>query len=308
MKTMSKMNARLGAVLAGLALLLAGLPVQAGTITYFHNDLAGSPMVATNQDGQVIWRESYRPYGERLVNSAAASGNAVWFTSRRQDAESGLVYMGARHYDPVAGRFVSMDPVGFDEGNIHSFNRYAYANNNPYRYVDPDGRSPVLLLRLFGGGAIGGTAGAAADAVSQYAAFGSVDWGMAAQSNAAQEGAAAGALSFLPAGTPAGLGIKSIGGEAAKGAGIVAKDGTAITGLSKHGVDRVIGDGAKRAGTRPEAIIEAVKNPTTINEGVDNLGRTYKVYASENARVVINPETGKIISTNPLSREGAHLP
>jgi len=135
----------LGRLAAALALLPA-LLAQAGTITYFHNDLAGSPLVATNEQGQVIWRENYRPYGERLVNSAAASGNAVWFTSRRQDAESGLVYMGARHYDPVAGRFVSTDPVGFDEGNIHSFNRYAYANNNPYRYVDPDGRSPLLIL------------------------------------------------------------------------------------------------------------------------------------------------------------------
>ena len=33
-----------------------------------------------------------------------------------------------------------MDPVGFTESNLQSFNRYAYANNNPYRYVDPDGR------------------------------------------------------------------------------------------------------------------------------------------------------------------------
>jgi hypothetical protein len=30
--------------------------------------------------------------------------------------------------------------VGVQEDNIHSFNRYAYANNNPYRYVDPDGQ------------------------------------------------------------------------------------------------------------------------------------------------------------------------
>ena len=156
MKTMSKMNARLGAVLTGLTLLLVAPTVQAGTITYFHNDLAGSPLVATNQEGHVIWRESYRPYGERLVNSAAASGNAVWFTSRRQDAESGLVYMGARHYDPVAGRFVSMDPVGFDEGNIHSFNRYAYANNNPYRYKDPDGRWATAIFPLVAGALIVG--------------------------------------------------------------------------------------------------------------------------------------------------------
>tara|TARA_B100000929_G_C15435831_1_gene396327 strand:+ start:71 stop:739 length:669 start_codon:yes stop_codon:yes gene_type:complete len=45
--------------------------------------------------------------------------------------------MQARYYDPVIGRFYSNDPVGFM--NIHTFNRYAYVNNNPYKYVDPFG-------------------------------------------------------------------------------------------------------------------------------------------------------------------------
>lgn len=41
--------------------------------------------------------------------------------------------MQARYYDPVIGRFYSNDPQGFT--NVHNFNRYAYANNNPYKYV-----------------------------------------------------------------------------------------------------------------------------------------------------------------------------
>jgi RHS repeat-associated protein len=122
---------------------------SAATVTYYHNDLAGSPVVATNESGTVIWRESYRPYGERTVNSASAGGNKVWFTSRRQDAATGLVYMGARYYDPVIGRFISTDPSGFDEQSVHGFNRYAYANNNPYRYVDPDGRTPQAAQAMF---------------------------------------------------------------------------------------------------------------------------------------------------------------
>ena len=94
----------------------------------------------------MIWRESYRPYGERLTNDPASSGNDVWYTSRRQDVDTGLVYMGARYYDPVVGRFVSKDPMGFDEKNLQSFNRYSYANNNPYKYVDPDGRESMGAL------------------------------------------------------------------------------------------------------------------------------------------------------------------
>ena len=37
----------------------------------------------------------------------------------------------------MIGRFYSNDPIGFRD--VHSFNRYAYANNNPYKYVDPTG-------------------------------------------------------------------------------------------------------------------------------------------------------------------------
>jgi RHS repeat-associated protein len=135
--------------LLSIAATFACTLASAGTV-YYHNDIAGSPIAATNESGAVLWRESYRPYGERLTNAPASEANDIWFTSRRQDVDTGLVYMGARYYDPVIGRFISKDPVGFDEANIHSFNRYAYANNNPNRYVDPDGRSATLTL-CFGG-------------------------------------------------------------------------------------------------------------------------------------------------------------
>lgn len=108
-------------------------------ITYYINDLSGSPVVAMDEAGQVIWRESYRPYGERLKNETGSQENKTWFTSRHQDADTGLVYMGARYYDPMLGRFVSVDPQRFSEKNIHSFNRYAYGNNNPVRYYDRNG-------------------------------------------------------------------------------------------------------------------------------------------------------------------------
>jgi hypothetical protein len=54
----------------------------------------------------------------------------------------------------VIGRFMAIDAAEFDGNNLHSFNRYAYANNNPYRFVDPDGNSAwtkAIKLVLKGG-------------------------------------------------------------------------------------------------------------------------------------------------------------
>jgi len=41
---------------------------------------------------------------------------------------------------PAGARFLSKDPVEANPKNGTNFNRYHYANNNPYRYYDPDGR------------------------------------------------------------------------------------------------------------------------------------------------------------------------
>lgn len=122
--------------------------IASETITYFHNDVSGSPMLATDASGNVVWKENYRPYGERINNEAASSNNKLWFAGKPFESTSGLSYMGARYYDPVLGRFMGVDPASVDPSNVHSFNRYAYANNNPYKYVDPDGHSPIDVAFL----------------------------------------------------------------------------------------------------------------------------------------------------------------
>jgi RHS repeat-associated protein len=105
-------------------------------------------MLATDATGAVVWKENYRPYGERLNNQPAASQNKLGFAGKAFDAATGLSYMGARYYDPVLGRFMGVDPKGANPEDLHSLNRYAYANNNPYKYVDPDGHSPIDVAFL----------------------------------------------------------------------------------------------------------------------------------------------------------------
>jgi len=51
--------------------------------------------------------------------------------------------MQQRYYDPMIGRFLSVDPVTALSNPVGMFNRYDYAADNPYRFVDPDGRKKI---------------------------------------------------------------------------------------------------------------------------------------------------------------------
>lgn len=139
-----------GAVGASLAasVTVVSSTVQGQGITYLLNDVTGSPVAATDEAGAVVWKESYRPYGERLQNQTASSSNRQFFHGKPYDSATGLQYFGARYYDPVVGRFMGTDPAGYTEGDWHSFNRYAFSNNNPYHYTDPDGNSVFDLVFL----------------------------------------------------------------------------------------------------------------------------------------------------------------
>lgn len=126
-----------------LAMLLTPL-VQAQELrTYFVADPQGSPVIGTDAYANVVWSEDYLPYGERRYRSVSSGDNERWFTAAVQNEDTGLVDLGNRKYDPVLGRFLSIDPVGASAEKPFSVNRYAYANNNPYRYVDPQGDVPV---------------------------------------------------------------------------------------------------------------------------------------------------------------------
>ena len=107
-------------------------------VSYSHTDALGSQVARTNGAGQIIGtRTRNEPYG---ATAAGDVPQGIGFTGHVNDPDTGLVYMQQRYYDPIAGRFLSVDPIATNPVDAGGFVRYAYVANNPYRYVDPDGR------------------------------------------------------------------------------------------------------------------------------------------------------------------------
>lgn len=131
-----------------LCILSFNINAQSVSVVYYHNDLLGSPVATTDEQGSVIWRQDYQPYGEKLSDDMEAEVEKVGYTGHRYDSGTGLVYAGARMYDPALGRFMGIDPVSslVAVDNPVMFNRYAYGNNNPYKYVDPNGELSIRAV------------------------------------------------------------------------------------------------------------------------------------------------------------------
>jgi RHS repeat-associated protein len=116
-----------------------------------HTDALGSPVVETNAIGEEITgtRTLYEPYGTPLTTPR---DGAPSYTGHPYDTGTGLIYAQQRYYDPLLGVFYSPDPMAVDTTSAFNFNRYAYANNSPYKFTDPDGRESEFL-EGFGAGA-----------------------------------------------------------------------------------------------------------------------------------------------------------
>jgi RHS repeat-associated protein len=106
--------------------------VYAGTY-YYHFDGLGSVIALSNIDGEIKEQYSYDVFGQ--PSTASSVGNPYLFTGREYDSETEHYYYRARMYNPVIGRFLQTDPIGYTGG----LNLYTYVGNNPVNWTDPYG-------------------------------------------------------------------------------------------------------------------------------------------------------------------------
>lgn len=115
-------------------------------VNYTTSDHLGSPRVLTDQNGAVISRRDFHPFGEEIITAQRTQGLGYVtddirqkFTSYERDAETSLDFAQARYYG--YGRFRSPDSFlnSSRTSDPATWNLYTFVLNNPLRYVDPSG-------------------------------------------------------------------------------------------------------------------------------------------------------------------------
>ena len=111
----------------------------AGSMEWYLSDHLGSTTLLIDESGLEVERTEYYPYGQVQSGGLEKYG----FTGQENDADTGLMYYGARYYSPEYRIFVQPDTMLPDPYNPQALNRYAYALNNPVKYTDPSGHVPL---------------------------------------------------------------------------------------------------------------------------------------------------------------------
>ncbi|HHL33855.1 MAG TPA: RHS repeat-associated core domain-containing protein, partial [Desulfobulbaceae bacterium] len=128
----------------GAGLLAAVTPADA--VYCYHYDATGNTIAITDSSETVVNSYDYSPFGMIISESEGFAQPFKYVGKLGVMSEGDFYYMRARYYDPLNGRFISEDPLGFDGGDV---NLYVYGQNNPVLLVDPWGLEGSLAGRIW---------------------------------------------------------------------------------------------------------------------------------------------------------------
>lgn len=116
--------------------LLARTNLQTNQERWYISDPNGNVALRLDGTGQTVAADRYSSYGERVAGGEVGDpvgykGQSGYYT----DNETGLILCSHRYYDPVAGRWMTQDPIGYAGG----LNVYAYCAGEPVSGVDSSG-------------------------------------------------------------------------------------------------------------------------------------------------------------------------
>jgi RHS repeat-associated protein len=131
-------------------------PQQPQQTQYYHHDALGSTIGLTDQYGNDAKSYHLDPWG-RIRWQTGTSPNRHIFTGKQHDPNTGLVYFGARYYDPTTARFITQDSYLGEPDQPPSLHRYLYAYSIPTVYVDLEGYAASWADMVQGAEALGHT-------------------------------------------------------------------------------------------------------------------------------------------------------
>ena len=108
---------------------------------FYHSNHWGSTSYVTDATGAVSQHVEYVPFGEVFIEERNNTWNTPYlFNAKELDEETGLYYYGARYYDPRTSLWLSTDPMELKYPNVST---YCYTFNNPIKFIDLEGLSPI---------------------------------------------------------------------------------------------------------------------------------------------------------------------
>ena len=141
-----------------------GRVTSGGTVQWFVTDSSGSIREIVNQDGTILDKINYDPFGAVNYESSVSDGGYYKFQGGFYSDTIKLNHYGDRWEDPQTGRWLSQDPIGFSSGDA---NFYRFEINGPTYEADPTGDDGEVLRIGPHGGSAGGDVGGENPAADQ---------------------------------------------------------------------------------------------------------------------------------------------